>query len=296
MIDLRYATWFINRIYRSRTDSIYAHRFYQDMSAGFYTLQGRKQTSSSLLSFNPKTCLIEGLIKKSRPYYYVHEIEQTLFSTLGHLIQYGKAYLYCNLKYCSFEEDNSLPKKKIESLDIKELIGCQSIQKNVFFEKGFNGRVKKTEINRDALVVLDLKDLGYKRNYFKKVVERLSKYDTISASQLLLESIDEYNFMVHNTKNQKELLKATRDIGWYFYAEGMSESYLLYRKIQLDKLKRQLLEYLVKSINTALKALFKSDEIGELAVNIKEIDYDHLWEEYSLGNMTLTDLSNSLFD
>ncbi|MFR4610146.1 MAG: hypothetical protein ACLT61_05190 [Anaerostipes hadrus] len=54
---------------------------------------------------------------------------------------------------------------------------------------------------------MDLKDLGFKRNYFKNLVKRLGKYDTTSASLELINNEPSYDFGVHVKKTKKNCLE-----------------------------------------------------------------------------------------
>lgn len=88
------------------------------------------------------------------------------------------------------------------------------------------------DINEGVLITLDLKDLGFKRNYFKKLVKRLGKYDTTSASLELINNEPSYDFGVHVKKNQEKLLREVKNIGWSFGTDGLSDSYILYKEIK----------------------------------------------------------------
>ena len=106
------------------------------------------------------------------------------------------------------------------------------VKKNTFYYRSFSKEILSLDISEGVLITLDLKDLGFKRNYFKKLVKRLGKYDTTSASVELINSEPSYDFGVHVKKNQEKLLREVRNIGWSFGTDGLSDSYILYKEIK----------------------------------------------------------------
>ena len=182
---------------------------------------------------------------------------------------------------------------------MREILGYPSKKKSdtiQFYCKSFDGDVRKTELLSDVLIVFNLKEIGYQKNYFKKVVKHLGKLDsTASATGFLTESIPGYDFSEHLKHNRFKVLRETKEIGWSFGTDGLSDSYILYRKIQQDKLKLVILNYVINKINQALKALLKDQDAGEMKMRTKDHDYNQIWNDYNAGNITASELTKMLF-
>ena len=89
-------------------------------------------------------------------------------------------------------------------------------------------------------------------------------------------------------------MKATKSIGWLADTEELSDSYLLYKKIQGDKLKLSLLNYILKKMNYGLGKFIDNFD-GKIVAQVNEKNYDQLWKDYSEGRMTGTELANILY-
>lgn len=65
----------------------------------------------------------------------------------------------------------------------------------------------------------------------------MGKYDITSNSLELINNEPTYDFSVHADKNRKRFLKKMRNIGWSFGTDGLSDSYILYKEIQMKLFK-----------------------------------------------------------
>ena len=110
-----------------------------------------------------------------------------------------------------------------------------------------------------------------------------------------IEHIPGYDYQAHAKKDRINLLKTTKDVGWHLGPDGLSDSYILYRKIQRDKVKTMFLQYVIIQINKSLKAFFAGSNVGEMVLHLKNLDYQELWKNYSKGKITKTELTNTLF-
>ena len=111
---------------------------------------------------------------------------------------------------------------------------------------------------------------------------------------MMTNNSDGYDFMVHSTKITLKKLRVLKDIGWLFDIDGLSDSYILYKKIQEDKLRFRFLNYIVEKLNYGFED-YLVDAGGKLVANVKEKNYDQLWEDYSDGKLTGTELTNILY-
>lgn len=296
MNELSLAKKRINSLYRTPQNNIYSHRFFQDLCTGFSFVLGEYTRENDFIYFEPAGCAIETLLRQNKHYNLSYEIEEVLYNVIGSLLRYGKAYLYLQPEYLETDDHSQ---KNISAVEMREILGYPSKKKSdtiQFYCKSFDGDVRKTELLSDGLIVFNLKDIGYQKNYFNKIVKRLGKLDTTaSATGLLTESIPGYDFSEHLKHNRLKVLRETKEIGWYFGTDGLSDSYILYRKIQQDKLKLVILNYVVNKINHAIKALLKEQDAGEMKMRIKDHDYSQMWNDYNAGHITASELTRLLF-
>ena len=47
---------------------------------------------------------------------------------------------------------------------------------------------------------------------------------------MITNNLDGYDFSVHSKKKKLQELRALKDIGWLFNTDGLSDSYILYKK------------------------------------------------------------------
>jgi len=145
------------------------------------------------------------------------------------------------------------------------------------------------------LLIGGIRDIGYSRRYFKNMLKKIAKCDITSSSTIMIaENLDGYDFSLHLKKYKIKEMKVSKDIGWSFGNEGLSDSYILYKKILKDKLKYQFLNYFLEKINIGLEEFIDGPD-GKLVANVKNVDYDQLWKDYNVGNITGSELTNILY-
>lgn len=288
----------INRKYRSPKDSIYAHRFFRDLSSGYSFTLGEKGENRDFFSFEPKDCRIVKLLKSHRCFCSSYEMEQIINRIAYCLIAYGKAYLFIRPKYTIKQEDDKTETEVLSSFEIEEIEGIikkKSKKDYLFSSRGFNGTVNDISMPKKQLIIFDIKDLGLSSKYFPSILKKLSRYDiAFNSTDMITNNADGYDFENHSNKNKLAELKASRHIGWSFGTEKLSDSYILFKKIQEDELKIRFLDYIVKKINDGLSA-FLGDGAGKLVAHINRKNYNQLWNDYSEGKITGTELTNILF-
>ena len=217
---------------------------------------------------------------------------------MSSLMMYGKAYIYIKAEYGNLiHEQNKAETRKLLSLDIREIKGIikkKSDASILFVSKGAFDEVNESTLETKGLVILNVRDLGFRKNYFTNLIRKLGKYDITSELLMPSEDNEGYDFNVHSKKNKKLVLRATKDIGWVFSTEGLSDSYILYKKMQMDIFKIKSLKYIVNEINQALCCTC-GENAGKLVVHIRELDYEKVWDKYQNGEITVTELTNVLY-
>lgn len=126
------------------------------------------------------------------------------------LALYGTSYLYVKPSYYKTQDNSGQEKRQLSSLNINEVKGI--LKNKHFFTIDYSKKVTELNLNDGILIILDLKELGYKRKYFVQLVKKLTKYDTTSASIELTNNEPSYNFKVHVNKSRSIFLKLSKKL------------------------------------------------------------------------------------
>ncbi len=289
----------IKRKYPSPKNSIYAHRFFDDLASGYSVSLGKKGENRAFFAFEPSGCKIANFLKGTHHYYSSYEIEQIISRISYSLMAYGKAYFYIHPEYSIEKDDVGTMTKVLSSFEIGEIKGFikkRTKEEIVFCRKGFNSEVKDIQISRNQLIVFDIKELGFSKSFFPGILRKLSKCDiTAKSTYMITNHSDVYDFMYHSEMKKLAELRAIRKIGWSFGTEKLSDSYIIYKKIQKDELRIQFLEYILGKINDGLHE-FLGDDSGELVAHINRKEYRQLWNEYVEGKITGTEVTTILYN
>lgn len=284
----------IEKIYRRREHNIYSQRFYQDLFCGYaYSLRQNMLDTKDFFRIVSDNTNVEKIFSNSNHYNFFNELEETIDSALYSLAVYGKAYVYVKPEYEEIENESGKVNKELCSLSISEVKGV--LKKESFYYKTYPNEVSKFDIGEGTLIILDLKELGYRRNYFTRLVKKIGKFDAISASYQLLNKEPSYDFNVHIKKSQKRFLKNVSNIGWMFGTEGLSESYILYKEIKMRLFKMKNLQYVLGKINKVVVENYINDNSFEIKADAKNIAYKEVWEKYQEGKFTNSDLNKILW-
>ena len=288
----------IKRKYRSPKNSIYSHSFFNDLASGYSFFLGKKGENRDFFTFEPNGCKIKNLLKGRYHYYSSYDIEQIISRIAYSLMVYGKAYFYIHPEYSIKKADDGTTTQILSSFEIGEIMGFikkKSKEEIVFCRKGFNSEVEDIQMSKKQLVILDIRELGFSKRYFPSVLKKLSKCDiTAKSTDMITNHSDVYDFMYHSERKKLTELRAVKRIGWSFGTEKLSDSYIMYKKIQEDELRLHFLEYIVGKINDGLHG-FLGDDSGELVAHINRKEYGQLWDDYTEGKITGTELTKSLF-
>lgn len=298
MINMFNAQNRMNRIYRAPKDSIYNHRFFHDLCSGYSYILGEGNDRRDFFAFEPEGCKISKLIMEEHYYNLSYSLEQVIDCITYSLLVFGKAYVYLSPKYTVSSDEQNNKNMVLTSIHIEEIKGYvkkRNKTKMTFCRKGFNGAISDMDIQSNQLIEFDIKDLGWRKRYFTNISKKLAKCDITSLTTLLLEkNLDGYDFSIHSEKNKIRELRASKDIGWSLGVDGLSDSYILYKKIQQDMLRLNFLNYILDKLNWGFETLV-NDAGGKLVAHIKEKNYNQLWKDYTDGRITATELTDILY-
>ena len=221
----------MEKVYKRPIDNIYSHSFYSELFSGYeYSLSEEKINRRDFYIIIPDDKEIVELFGNGRHYDFSYEFSQSIDRVLYSMAVYGKAYIFVKPDYINESDANGKEIKKLSAIHIGEVKGIP--KKGKFYSKTYSNGISEFNIEEGKLITFDLKEFGYKRNYFKNLVKHLGKYDITSNSLELINTEPAYDFSVHADKNRKRFLKKVRNIGWSFGTDGLSDSYILYKEIQ----------------------------------------------------------------
>lgn len=100
-----------------------------------------------------------------------------------------------------------------------------------------------------------------------------------------------YDFNVHSEKNTKNILKLVKDLGWSLSTEGLSDSYILYKQIQMKLFKIKMLDYVLEKINKALVYKYIDNKDFKIEASIDNLNYEDTREKFQTGEITKSELS-----
>lgn len=298
MINIFSAQNKMNRIYRAPRSSIYTNRFFEDLCSGYSYIFGVRSENRDFFTFEPQECKISKLITGRHYYNLSYNLEQVINRVTYSLMVFGKAYVYISPEYTKSLDAQNKEISVLTSVTIEEIKGFvkkHNKSKIRFCCKGFNGDISDMEIQSNQLIEFNIKELGWRKRYFTNISKKLEKCDITSFSTFMLgANVNGYDFSVHSKKIKLQELKVSKDIGWSIDMDGLSESHILYKKIQQDKLRLKFLNYILEKLNYGFET-FIDDAGGKLIARIKTKEYDQLWKDYSDGKVTGTELTNILY-
>ena len=120
----------------------------------------------------------------------------------------------------------------------------------------------------------------------------MGKYDTTTSSPKLLNDEPTYDFNVHIDKNRKKFLKEVKDVGWSFGSDGLSDSYILYKEIQMKRFKMRMLQYVLEKINQVLAEDDIVNKEFKIEALTENIDYEDAWVKFQSGELTVSELNS----
>ncbi len=284
----------IEKEYKKRKENIYSHRFYQDLFSGYaYSFGVKASDKKEFFKIVSNDKKLEKIFCNVNHYNFSYELQQTIDRVLYSLARYGKAYLYVKPEYIEIENESGKTNKELHSLLIREVKGI--LKKKSFYYKTYSDKISKFDIGEGALIIFNLKELGYRKYYFTRLVKKIGKWDATSVSFELLGKEPLYDFNIHLKKSQKRFLRNVSNIGWRFGTDGLSDSYILYKEIKMRLFKMKFLRYVLEKINHSLVDNFINDDSFKIETTIKKIDYKNLWENYQEGKLTISDLNKILW-
>ena len=83
-----------------------------------------------------------------------------------------------------------------------------------------------------------------------------------------------------------------RNIGWSFGTDGLSDSYILYKEIQMKLFKIQMLQNVLMKINQVIATEYIPNKEFEIKALTSNVDYVGAWTKFQSGELTVSELNN----
>ena len=280
---------------RKYRESLYSNMFIQDFTLGFsYDLAPNDlhvEMRKNFYRINPEDDALKRLILCKYNSFFDYEFDKLLSRIMYCLLVNGRTYLeIVSLK----DKENTV--HGIEFVCIPARPPRARSNTYDFTVKNYKEKVVHFSVDRNRLVIFDLKDLGYHRNFFRKMINHLSIFDATNAAELMLDSTmkDIFDFEKYQKSMDYKLLKDTHSIHWLgrdYSNQYLSESYHLYRQMQYKVLRYKFLQYILHQINVGLSH-FKTEWgfSGEISTSVSLPPYEDLLIQYNKGEINSSTL------
>lgn len=261
----------------SITDSnVFESKFYQDLFTGYEFTFNKSYNEDffriEFLGETIKTRIVNGCYGNLS-----RVLEKEFGEILKSLALYGEAYLYIRPEY-TFEESPLL------SLEFKEVKGIKKNNIFYFMKSLSDNEINKLDEKREMVLSLKLKETGYKLRYFSKIQALVKRLYGVCFDNKPIKNVESFSVLRERINN--EIMKNSREIGWYYFGENLSESHILYRKMKMIIFKVTLLDYILNKLNIMLLNSTLINNYFKITVNIEERDYNNIWMQYQRGELT----------
>lgn len=254
------------------------------MRNNFYNITPEDDRLKKLLLFN---------YYSNFDYYF----DKLLSRIVYYLLINGRTYA----EIVSFmDQENTV--KGVELVCIPAKYHCARCNKYRLTAQGPENKSIQFNIDLNRLIVFDLKDIGFRRNYFRKMINHFFIFDVTNVSELMLTPKMKgiFDFEQYQQSIEYKLLKDTGPIHWLgrnYTNQHLSESYHLYRVMQYKILRYKFLQYILYQINAGLNN-FKTEWgfVGEISTAVSLSHYKDAFGRYSKGEINASTLCDIVIE
>lgn len=286
MIEKTLASVILKRREQNKKFNTYSSEFYKDLFLCNSSLfKDNQYDNTEYLKIRTESSQVKSLLNDNT-------IFKMIEITLHYMAMYGRGYLYISPKYDQLKYQPNGAKELVE-INFNSLNGI--LIRNRFFNWDSLNEVGELDISEGYLIIFDLKELGYKRNYFSHIINQLGKYDITSIISNPLSKEPSYDYIYYRAKVRELFLKQSKKTGWIFKPDDLSDSQILFNIIRMRKLKKKCLDYSIDKVNKTLVDNLSREDLFQLKANYKDIDYDEIWGRYQKGEIVESELSDILY-
>lgn len=266
--------------------SLYSHMFLDDFSGLFSSTFAPIGKHDCFYNITPEDDVLKRLLLFNDYSNFDYNFDTLLSRITYYLIVNGRTYV----EIVSFMDQENIV-KGVEFVCIPAKCHYTKGNKYRLTAQSPKNKSIQFDIDLNRLIIFDLKDLGFRRNYFRKMINHLSVFDVSNATTLMLnpEMNGIFNFEEYQKAIEYKLLKDTKSIHWLgrnYSNQHLSESYQLYRTMQWKILRCKFLKYILLQINNGLNN-FKTQWgfAGNISASISLSHYKDAFEQYSKGEI-----------
>jgi len=181
-------------------NNMFLHMFMEDMTHGFsYDFGSRDSYNDIFYITSEKDKLLEKYLCYENYHYMRYDFEKILMSSLYDLIFFGRAYVeFVLLK----DDKGDLKGLEFSPIKAKRLLNCSKF--SWFVGKNYENKVSLFHTSNKYVISYDLKELGCKRNHFRKRFRKLKKLDITGATKLTIspDMKKHFDFSVYANKKR----------------------------------------------------------------------------------------------
>lgn len=273
--------------------SLYSYTFLDDFSGMFSSEFTPIGMRDGFYFITPEDAILKKLLNFNSYSDFSDEFDQLLSSITHYLLINGRTYL----EIVSLMDQNNVI-RGIEFVGIPAK--CHRVRCNKYrlTAQGAESKNIQFDIDLDRLVIFDLKDIGFHRNYFRKMINHFFMLDFINAPKLMFnpKMKGTFDFEQYQRSIEYQFLKDTGPIHWLgrnYNNQHLSESYHLYRVMQYKILRYKFLQYILHQINEGLSN-FKTEWgfVGEISTPVSLSHYEDAFNRYSKGEINTSTLGD----
>lgn len=237
---------------------------------------------------------LKSILSSQQPWKFKNIMDDLLSHMTANLIQYGRFFAEIVL----LTDCNNII-MGISFVPIHPIVSIVGRKNTYFISHRKQNDVKLYNIRNDRLITFDLHEIGCSRKIFTKALKKINKRDITEITNIILDKNLKFDLTKYTQSEEYQLLKNTKEIYWYGrnnHNQFMDDFYLLWRTAKFKEFKREILDYLLRKINTALLPYRNiANFSGEIITHCKESNYSQDFDRLQKGDLTISQFSNKLY-
>ena len=230
---------------------------------------------------------LKSILSSQQPWKFENIMDDLLSHMTANLIQYGRFFAEIVL----LTDCNNII-MGISFVPIHPIVSIVGRKNTYFISHRKQNDVKLYNIRNDRLITFDLHEIGCSRKIFTKALKKINKRDITEITNIILDKNLKFDLTKYTQSEEYQLLKNTKEIYWYGrnnHNQFMDDFYLLWRTAKFKEFKREILDYLLRKINTALLPYRNiANFSGEIITHCKESNYSQDFDRLQKGDLTIS--------
>ena len=275
-------------------ESMYSHMFLEDFCISFSFEFSSINKDNDFYDVRPANDNLKKYLLFENYSFFRYDFEKILDSSMYSLILGGKSYI----EIVTWKDSEGCI-KGISFIPLGATNAKEHKEEVLFTSILYNGEKTKYKIKKKNVIALDLKEIGFQRNYFRRLINKMAAIELPSASMLENGQKIGFDFREYNKRNELKLLqfnKKTHWLGRNYSNQHLSESYLLYRTAHYKMLRLTILDYFLKKFNDALKRFQGECSFeGKIVATFQRINYEEHLEALRKGEINTSQFRDIIY-